>query len=153
MLVNVQDRGHIAVIDSVTDTVVDTIATPGCESNHGLYVDSVNALGFVACEGNGKLLTIDLTTGRLVDSHDVGDTPDVLAYDYGLRRLYVASESGTITILDEQAGGLDQVGQAHVADGAHTVAVDPATHRVYLPLEDVDGRPVVRVLEPTDGAR
>jgi hypothetical protein len=34
---------------------------------------------------------------------------------------------------------------------AHTVAVDPATHRVYLPLENVNGRPVLRILAPTRG--
>jgi len=153
VLVNVQDRGHIAVIDPHTDAVIDTIDTPDCESNHGLYIDPENELAFVACEGNATLLTIDLQTGTLVDSHDVGDTPDVLAYDPQLRRLYVASESGTVTIFDEQDGKLSQVGRAHVADSAHTVAVDPATHRVYLPLENVGGRPVVRVLEPTDGSR
>ena len=27
------------------------------------------------------------------------------------------------------------------------VAVDPHTHRVYLPLENVDGKPVLRILE------
>ena len=149
VLVNVQDLGHIAVVDPVTDTVVDTIDTPGCEANHGLYVDSVKQLGFVACEGNATLLTVDLRTGQLVDSRGVGDTPDVLAYDYGLGRLYVASESGTVTILDVQDGELRSAGQAHVADSAHTIAVDPVTHRVFLPLEDVDGHPVVRVMEPT----
>jgi YVTN family beta-propeller protein len=150
VLVNVQDRGHIAVIDPTTDTIVDTIDTPGCDANHGLYVDSEHQLGFVACEGNATLLTIDLRTGQLVDSRGVGDTPDVLAYDYGLGRLYVASESGTVTILDVRNGQVRTAGQAHIADSAHTIAVDPVTHRVFLPLEDVGGHPVVRVMEPTD---
>ena len=150
VLVNVQDRGHIAVIDPTTDTIVDTIDTPGCDANHGLYVDSEHQLGFVACEGNATLLTIDLRTGQLVDSRGVGDTPDVLAYDYGLGRLYVASESGTVTILDVRNGQVRTAGQAHIADSAHTIAVDPVTHRVFLPVEDVDGHPVVRVMDPTD---
>jgi hypothetical protein len=34
------------------------------------------------------------------------------------------------------------------APHAHAVSVDPRTHRVYLPLENVGGRPVLRVLEP-----
>jgi hypothetical protein len=34
------------------------------------------------------------------------------------------------------------------APHAHTVAVDPRTHRVYLPLENVGGRPVLRILTP-----
>jgi DNA-binding beta-propeller fold protein YncE len=79
VLVNVQDRGHIAIIDPHTDAVIGTIDTPDCESNHVLYVDPETELAFVACEGNATLLTIDLQTGRPVDSHDVGDAPDVLA--------------------------------------------------------------------------
>jgi hypothetical protein len=33
---------------------------------------------------------------------------------------------------------------------AHTVSVDPATHLVYLPLQNVGGRPVLRIF---DGSR
>ena len=34
------------------------------------------------------------------------------------------------------------------APHAHTVSVDPRTHLVYLPLENVNGRPVLRIFEP-----
>jgi hypothetical protein len=33
------------------------------------------------------------------------------------------------------------------ASHAHTVSVDPRTHRVYLPLENIGGRPVLRIYE------
>jgi len=33
---------------------------------------------------------------------------------------------------------------------AHTVAVDPKTHLVYFPLENVDGRPLLRIMRPVD---
>jgi hypothetical protein len=36
------------------------------------------------------------------------------------------------------------------APEAHSVAVDPETHRVYVPLAAVSGRPVLRVLAPID---
>jgi hypothetical protein len=32
---------------------------------------------------------------------------------------------------------------------AHTVAVDQATHVVYLPLEDVDEHSIIRIMRPT----
>jgi hypothetical protein len=41
-----------------------------------------------------------------------------------------------------------KAGLGQVAGEAHTVCVDPATHRVYLPLENVQGRPVLRILAP-----
>jgi hypothetical protein len=30
---------------------------------------------------------------------------------------------------------------------AHTVAVDPDSHLAYFPLENIDGRPVPRIIE------
>jgi hypothetical protein len=30
----------------------------------------------------------------MIDHHEVGETPDVLAYDAGATRVYVAAESG-----------------------------------------------------------
>jgi hypothetical protein len=29
---------------------------------------------------------------------------------------------------------------------AHTVSVDPRTHLVYLPLQNIDGRPLLRIM-------
>jgi len=84
---------------------------------------------------------------------DVGSDPDVLAFDSSLRRLYVARESGTVTIFSETDGQkLEIVGNAFFAPKAHTVAVDSTRHKVYFPLENVDGKPVLRVVSPTDSS-
>jgi YVTN family beta-propeller protein len=148
VLVNVQTTGRIVVVDPATDQVVDRLRVTGCKSNHGLYVDPDRQLAFVACEDNARLLVVDLTTGRTTGRYDVGDTPDVLAFDQAMRRLYVAAESGTVSVFDERGDHLKKVGEGHLDGSAHTVAVDQATHRVYFPLEDVDGHPVLRVMAP-----
>ncbi len=64
----------------------------------------------------------------------------------GLLRLYVASESGSLAVY-ETGAALQSLGQ-YRAPHSHTVAVDPGTHRVYLPLQDIEGKPVLRILEP-----
>ena len=43
---------------------------------------------------------------------------------------------------------LTRIAQGFVHLNAHVVAVDPATHRIYFPLQNVGGRPVLRILEP-----
>jgi hypothetical protein len=43
-------------------------------------------------------------------------------------------------------GALAPLGE-YRAPHAHSVAVDPATHRVYVPLQDVHGKPALRILE------
>lgn len=148
VLVNVQDRNQLAIIDPATDTVTGRIPVPDCASNHGLYVDGANNLAFIACEGSAKLLVLDLQTEQVTARFDTGDGPDVLAFDQGLHRLYVASESGVVSVFDEQNRALMPVASGKLADNAHTVAVDQATHRVYFPLENIDGHPVLRVMEP-----
>ena len=61
MLVAVQGRNDLAVIDPAALTVVQRVALPGCQHPHGLNVDSPDRLVFVACDQNATLLTIDQT--------------------------------------------------------------------------------------------
>lgn len=73
---------------------------------------------------------------------------DVLAFDLGLQRLYAASETGMVAVFAVAADrSVTEMGRGFLGPNAHTVAVDPATHRVYFPLENVGGRPVLRVMD------
>lgn len=145
-LVTVQTKNDLAAIDPGTHRIVARYAM-ACEHPHGSLIDEPHRLAFITCEGDAKLLVIDLRTMRTTASLKVPDEPDVLAFDEGLQRLYVACESGALTMFEERNGALTSLGE-YRAPHAHTVAVDPKTHRIYLPLQDVDGRPVLRILEP-----
>ena len=145
--VAVQTRNQLVAIDPVSDSIVGRYDLPGADHPHGLLIDAAHRLAFVACEGNARLLVFDLTSLRVTEGYSVGDDPDVLAFDPGLQRLYVAAESGVVTVFQQRGPALQPLGE-YRAPGAHSVSVDPATHRVYLPLENVGGRPVLRILSP-----
>ena len=81
ILVDVQTRNQVAVIDPRSNHVVRRLSVPGCDSPHGLLIDSPRRLAFVACDGNARLLTLDLKTMKFTGSFGVGDGPDVLAFD------------------------------------------------------------------------
>jgi DNA-binding beta-propeller fold protein YncE len=150
MLADVQTRNELAVIDPAGLTVTRRLALPGCDHPHGLTLDSAHRLAFVACDGNATLLTVDLNTWHILATQRVGDNPDVLAYDPGAGRLYVAAESGWLTILDEHDRTLTVAGRSHLADGAHVVAVDPTTHRSYYPIpHGRSGGPALLTFQPT----
>jgi len=74
----------------------------------------------------------------------------VLSFDTGLQRLYVSAESGNIAIFDERDRALQKVFGGFFAANAHSVAADSRTHRVYWPLQNVGGKPVLRITLPTD---
>lgn len=148
IVVAVQTRNQLVIIDPTTDQVVGRYdVSRGCRSPHGFLIDAPHRLAFVTCEDNATLLVVDLATMQVMAAFATGDGPDVLAFDPGLGRLYVASEAGTVWIFDQRGGTLHHVCD-YRAPHAHSVAVDPATHLVYLPLENIDGRPVLRIMAP-----
>lgn len=136
MLVAVQGRQDIAVIDPVTAQVTDRIPTPGCERPHGLVLDPAGQTLFVGCEGNSTLIAVDVAQKIVVDHQQVGESPDVLAYDARRHRVYVAAESGWVSAVDHDHGHLRIRGTEHVANGAHSIALDPDSGHSFLPIAD-----------------
>ena len=154
ILADVQTRDQIVSIDPHSDRIVQRYSLPGsCNHDHGLLIDAPARLAFVACDGNARVLVVDLTDMHVLSAHDVGRDPDVLAFDQGLRRLYVASESGVVSVFELEGKRLQLLGRKFLAYEAHSVAVDPMTHRVYFPLQNVGGRGVLRVMAPTNIGR
>jgi DNA-binding beta-propeller fold protein YncE len=150
----IQSRNELAVIDPANLRLVARRPLLGGEHPHGLAIAPDGAFGYVACDGNDRLLTVDLATGKVLDSQPVAHDPDVLAVDQQARRLYVASESGNLSTFDiSSAAKPHPLGDFFVGPDAHSVVVDPATHRLYFPLADVKGRSVLRVLVPAEGNR
>ena len=146
VLVAVQTKNELVAIDPGSEKIVSRYPMP-CDHPHGFLVDEPNRVAFVTCEGDSRLLVVDLRSMRTTETQRVAEGPDVLALDPGLHRLYVASESGSLAVFEAQGAALLPLGE-YRAPHSHTVAVDPATHRVYLPLQDIDGKPVLRILEP-----
>ena len=149
VFVAVGESNQLVEIDPKSDTVVGRYDLTGCKGAHGLYIDTKSESAFVACEDNAKLATFDLRTKKFLSNYDVGKDPDVLAFDASLRRLYVSAESGTVAIFSvKDDGQLESVGSSYLAPKAHTVSVDSASHHVFFPLENIEGKPVLRIVAP-----
>jgi len=150
VIVAVQTTNRLAIVDPATARVVRRITLDeAVRYPHGVYIDAPHRLAFIAGQESGTLGVLDLHTLQLRQVLLIGSDPDVLAFDPALGRLYVAAESGVVAVFEERDGTLARLGW-YRAPGAHSVAVDPNTHRVYLPLANIGGRPVLRVLERTD---
>jgi DNA-binding beta-propeller fold protein YncE len=148
IFVNVQSRRQLVEIDPSTDRIITRIDLPGARGNHGLLIEPEQRLAFIACEGNDKLLVLDMRSMQITSSFEVGQDPDVLAFDPQTHRLYVAGEAGIVSMFKAEAGMVTKIGDSRIGANAHVVAVDSATHRVYFPLKDVQGRATLRIMEP-----
>jgi DNA-binding beta-propeller fold protein YncE len=134
VLVAVQGRDDPAGINPARRAVTRRVPLPGCEHDYGLSL---------------AVEPVDLNTWHVVGTDAAGETPDVLAYDQNAHGLYVAAESGTVTVMDLRDRRLTVTGSSHLADDAHVVAVDPDTHHSYYPVPaEANRRPALLEQEP-----
>jgi DNA-binding beta-propeller fold protein YncE len=149
ILVAVHGLDELVVIDPASAKIVGRHSLPGISNPHGIALDTANHVAFVAGEENHSLAMVDLDTMKILSTYEVGEDPDVLAFDPGLKRLYVSSESGTVTVFQSLRRSLVLLGSFEMPH-AHTISVDPKTHLVYFPLENVNGHPLLRIMKPSD---
>jgi YVTN family beta-propeller protein len=145
---NVQTRQQLVEIDPAKDQVIARIDLPGAQGNHGLLIEPEQRRAFIACEDNNKLLVLDLETRKVLAAFDVGKDPDVLAYDPRLHYVYVAAETGPASLFKAEPGQVSKIADVQIGPNAHVVAVDPATHKSYFPLKNLDGRTALRIMSP-----
>jgi hypothetical protein len=137
-------------VDPASATVLERIDVPGCTGAHGLRVHPDGQSALIACEGNGRLVRVGLGSSHAQVIASVGSVPDVLAIDSELNWLYVASESGDLTVFDLSQPGLVEIGREQPGPAAHSVAVDSHTHRVFFPLaRGASETPVLRIMRPS----
>jgi YVTN family beta-propeller protein len=151
-VVNASPPDQLVRIDPVANKVTARIDLPGCGGAHGMRLHPDGQSAFVACEDNNVLVRVDLVAARVVATAPTGSGPDVMAIDPASGWLYVAAESGDLVVFDIGKPGLVTIDQEHPGDNAHSVAVDPATHRVFFPLmSGPGGKPVMRIMQPRLG--
>jgi len=150
MFVNAEGAGQLVEIDPRNAHILGRTALPGCEGNHGLLIDSIHRRAFVACEENATLVWLDMRTMRIGGRWTIGRDPDVLAWDSHNNVVYVSAESGVVSLFAD-AKSVIRLPQGFLAQAAHTVSVDPENSLSYWPLQDIGGRPVLRIMKFTAG--
>jgi DNA-binding beta-propeller fold protein YncE len=145
--VNLQDQNLLAVIDPSTDKVIGRYPVGDCKGNHGMALDSEQHRAFLQCEGNNMMTVFDLDANKPIAHFTTAAGGDVVKFDPGLKRIYVACSSGAISVFQEDdPNHFRKLEDFPVQKKVHSLAVDVKTHRVYTPEEQEDGHPVSRMV-------
>ncbi len=152
--INLQQLDVMTVINPATDEVVKPayLVAP-CKGNHGMALDAEHRRAFLACEDNNRMAVLDLEKHTVITTLPVAEDPDVIKYDPGLKRIYVACYSGAISVFQEDdPDHFRKLEDFPVQHKVHSLAVDERTHRVYVPEEEENGKPVARMIvyEPVE---
>jgi DNA-binding beta-propeller fold protein YncE len=147
---NIQTKNELVAIDTVTHKVILHYVLQGGKHPHGLWIDPPSRMAFVACDGDAKLVVMDLSTFQETGVASVGKDPDILSFDDNLGYLYVACDSGVVSIFRVRDHKVEKLGDFPVGLKAHSVEVDPKTHLVYFPLAKAGKGPVLRIMKPAN---
>src|SRR5262245_23031145 len=144
--VNLQNQNMFAVIDPATDAVIGRYPVDGCQGNHGMAIDAEHHRAFLSCEGNDTLTVFDLDGHRAIANLPMAKGADVVMFDPGLGRIYVACSSGAISVFQmSDPMHFKKLPDVLVEPKIHSLAVDAKTHRVYAPAEQEKGRPASKM--------
>jgi DNA-binding beta-propeller fold protein YncE len=145
--VNLRNTNEIAEIDPATDMLVGHYAVAGCQFNHGMAVDSAHHRAFILCSGNRTFTVFALDAHKAIAHLPMPAGADVVKFDPGLGRIYVACSSGFISVFEARdAEHYQKLEDFAVEKMVHSIAVDSASHRVYAPEQQENGRPVARMI-------
>lgn len=104
IFVNVPDAKHVAVIDRVKRSVVETWPMEKFQANFPMALDETNHRLFIGCRKPARLVVLDTTAGKPVADMAISGDIDDLFYDANLKRLYLSCGEGFIV----QAGARAQ---------------------------------------------
>jgi DNA-binding beta-propeller fold protein YncE len=138
---NLKATSELAKIDPKTQTVVTKWPTTPAANPHGFAIMKTNAV--LIAGGGGKLALLDLSSGKVLASCDIAPKVDEIAYDAELGRAYCASGTGQISVVFVSENKLTPLGNIPSAPGAHSIAVDPKTHQVWIVFAK-DNKPYVQ---------
>jgi DNA-binding beta-propeller fold protein YncE len=133
VFVNIEsESGQIVEIDAARLVIEATWPLPGCGGPTGLAIDRMHGRLFSTCDDKTMAVT-DAKTGRQVAILPIGEHPDGAAYDDVRGVVFSSNGDGSLTLARQHSPDKYSVAATLATQrGARTIALDPATGRVYL---------------------
>lgn len=158
------DTAEFLTIDPVTDTILrrDPLPTT-CSTPHGMALDEGQHQAFIACTDIDPgppplvqhLMRWNLDTMKPgpeeanPDQTSLAPSPDIVQVIHFKNPtpadIIFVGCGGGISVFDETNGQFKKLGDYAIGHETHTIAIDPATGYIYLPVPSVGGRPTLHV--------
>jgi YVTN family beta-propeller protein len=130
--VNIEDKSEVSAIDTTTHEVVAHWPLAPGEEPTGIAFDPQHHRLFASC--NKLMVMLDTMSGKVVGSVPTGGGADGCAFDPETQLAFASCGEGVTTIAKEESPDkLTVVQTLKTERSARTMALDPQTHRIYLP--------------------
>ena len=145
--VNIEDKSEVVAIDTAKHEVAAHWPLAPGEEPSGIALDAAHHRVFSACH-NKMMTMLDTQSGKVVATAPIGTGVDGAAFDDSTQLVFASCGEGVTNILKEETPEkLSVVQTLQTKRSARTMALDPQTHRIYLPAADLQRPP-----SPSPGA-
>lgn len=139
--VNIEDKSEVVAIDTGKHEVAARWPLAPGEEPSGIAFDPAHHRVFSACH-NKMMTMLDTESGKIVGTAPIGTGVDGAAFDESTQLVFASCGEGVTSILKEEAPDkLSVVQTLQTKRSARTMALDPQTHRIYLPAADFQPAP------------
>ena len=141
--INLEDKDVVAVVDLKSKSVV--ARWPVAPGGHpvGMSMNAKSHRLFIGCRNPQKLVVMNSETGKVEASLPIGAGVDATGFHEG--QAFASCRDGSLTLASEKVGSFDVEQTVKTPDGARTMGIDTARHRIYLPTAEFEpattGRP------------
>jgi YVTN family beta-propeller protein len=130
---NIEDKSEVAVIDADKHEVVAHWSLAPGEEPSGIALDARHHRLFSGCH-NKMMVMLDTESGKVVGTVPIGAGVDGCAFDDATQLAFASCGDGTTIIAREETPDKLTILQTlNTERGARTMALDPKTHRIFLP--------------------
>jgi YVTN family beta-propeller protein len=140
---NLEDKSEVVAIDTAKHEVVARWPIAPGEEPSGIAFDAAHHRLFAGCH-NKMMAILDTETGKVVTTVPIGSGVDGCAFNDAMQLAFASCGDGTTTIAKEETPQKFTVVQSLKTEPrARTMALDPQTHRIYLPSAQFQSPPPV----------
>jgi DNA-binding beta-propeller fold protein YncE len=148
IFVNIEDRSELVGIDARALAVRTRWPLPDCEEPTALAIDREHGRLFSGC-ANGRVLILDVQSGRVVATAPIGAGVDGAAYDPVLGLAFASTGDGALSVIREDGPGrVHVVANVPTQAGGRTMALDTITHRVFIATASLAPAPAATREQP-----
>ena len=149
--VNIEDTAEVIAFDPKSLEVKKRFPIGVAKVPTGLAYDAKTKRLFIGCRNEPKMVVMDATNGKIINSFPIGAGVDFAGFDPDAHLIFFSCSDGTLSIYREKSADVyEDAGALKTQPSARTMAFDPKTKKIFLPAaEYTEGPPAQPGGRPT----
>jgi outer membrane protein assembly factor BamB len=140
--VNSENTAEVVVFDPKSLEVKKRFPIGVAKTPTGLAYDAKTNRLFIGCREEPKMVVMDAATGKVITSFAIGAGVDYAGFDPNAKLIFFSCSDGTLSIYHEKSADVyEDAGAVKTQRSGKTMAFDPKTKKIYVPVADYDETP------------